>query len=379
MTATVHPSSTAAATTAAGHHAAAGKGSAHATTGNGADAFSELMEALAAFDPNGTGDAAALPDASTTTDRKPAAAGDDAATAPGKPPLAAGAAVPLPSALPAAMLAIANAAPAKGQAASAPASAGEGAGTEAIGGTAKRGRPTAAASEAQVDTALAAPAADGFATKLHAAKGEGAAAAAPGLGAASSGDARPAAAARAAHELAPAFALHAPAPVLPDAGAAPGAPVHQAALPSHPLDAAFGGDLAAEVQVMAQSGVQRAELRLNPADLGPVRIELALTAQTADIQFTAAHATTREGIEQALPQLRELLASSGLQLGQAGVGAGTGGQAGAESAWRERAPDAHPASGAGGRRGAIGGDLPAGAGVTAVAVRRGRGMLDLYA
>jgi flagellar hook-length control protein FliK len=158
----------------------------------------------------------------------------------------------------------------------------------------------------------------------------------------------------------------------PDAGAA--VPVHQAAIPSHPLDRAFGGDVAAEVQLMAEGGLQHAELRLNPVELGPVRIELTVNAGAADISFAAAHATTREGLSQALPALREMLASQGLQLGHAGVGAGTGGQGGHAdpSAWR--GPERSDRSGS--SRGATEA-APIAQGTAAV--QRGRGLLDLYA
>jgi flagellar hook-length control protein FliK len=124
---------------------------------------------------------------------------------------------------------------------------------------------------------------------------------------------------------------------------------------------AFAGDIAAEVKLMADNGLQRAELHLNPADLGPVRIELSISAQTADISFAAAHAATREGIEQALPALRELLAGQGLQLGQAGVGSGgTGQQAFAWEAAREAGAGASRAKA--GARGAGNGAAPTTAG-----------------
>jgi flagellar hook-length control protein FliK len=168
--------------------------------------------------------------------------------------------------------------------------------------------------------------------------------------------------------------LHAVAtqPTAAPAADAPTVPVHQSSLPSHPLDRAFAGDIAAEVKLMADNGLQRAELHLNPADLGPLRIELSISAQTADISFAAAHATTREGIEQALPALRELLAGQGLQLGQTGVGSGgTGQQAFAWEAAREQG-QARP-----GGAGAAG--VPGTAAPTTLAVRRNQGMLDLYA
>lgn len=151
--------------------------------------------------------------------------------------------------------------------------------------------------------------------------------------------------------------------------------VHQAAIPSHPLDAAFAGDIAAEVKLMAEGGLQQAELRLNPAELGPVRIQLTVHEGSADISFAAAHATTREGLSQSLPALRELLAGQGLQLGQAGVGAGPGGQGGNAdpSAWAPSSPST-PGSGAAG-----GAPDPGTAAAAPAPQRRVRGLLDLYA
>ena len=385
MTAAVPASPIAAAKAPAGSHAGASKGATPAAPATG-DAFAALMDALAAFEAPTVGDAAPGPatsaDAATTAEDATAADAGPAQAAPG---IAAATPLPLPSDLPAAMLAIANA-PVKGEGArhAMGTDATASAGTDSIGTADAPGRSGGARGAARTQAtmpgaaATADTAADDVAPKPHAVAAE--AGTATMVSAAARFEAQPTASARATHELAPAFALHGHAPTMPDPVAAPNAPVHQAALPSHPLDAAFAGDMAAEVRVMAQAGVQRAELHLNPADLGPVRIELSLTAQTADIQFTAAHATTREGIEQALPQLRDLLAASGLQLGQAGVGSGGQGMADG-SAWREQAREAQ-AQGRGpsaARPGAAGVDGVLGTSTHAASVRRGRGMLDLYA
>ncbi len=177
---------------------------------------------------------------------------------------------------------------------------------------------------------------------------------------------------------APGFHAQAHAAANPSSASTNAAPVHQAALPSHPLDTAFAGDLGAEVHWMVEAGVQQAELHLNPADLGPIRIQLSITAQTADISFAAAHATTREGISQALPSLREMLAGQGLQLGQAGVGAGSDG-----SAYAQAQPQPQPDTARAARAGATStGDtlgLASTRGTHSVVLRAGRGMLDLYA
>lgn len=73
------------------------------------------------------------------------------------------------------------------------------------------------------------------------------------------------------------------------------------------------------VVLMAGNKLQTAEIRLTPAELGPLRIQLAMEDGAANVSFQAQHAMTREAIEQALPRLREMLAENGLTLGEANV------------------------------------------------------------
>lgn len=113
------------------------------------------------------------------------------------------------------------------------------------------------------------------------------------------------------------------------------APVHQAALPSRPGEPAFATDLAAEVRVMVEGGLQEAELSLHPAELGPIQVQLRVNGGSADISLVAANGFTRDGLTQALPELREMLASHGLQLGQAGVDGGRDGRGFADAQPRQ--------------------------------------------
>jgi flagellar hook-length control protein FliK len=62
-----------------------------------------------------------------------------------------------------------------------------------------------------------------------------------------------------------------------------------------------------------------AEIRLNPAHLGPVGIEITYSDNQASVLVTAAQPATRDALEQALPQLRELLAQQGITLGESAV------------------------------------------------------------
>jgi flagellar hook-length control protein FliK len=109
------------------------------------------------------------------------------------------------------------------------------------------------------------------------------------------------------------------------------AAVQEAAAPGGPYpitvpvqDPYFADAFAERVTWLVREGLQSAELTLNPQDLGPIQIELALDGDAASIGVVAADPEARGAIEQALPRLREMLTSQGLQLGGAMIDAGTG-------------------------------------------------------
>ncbi len=84
-------------------------------------------------------------------------------------------------------------------------------------------------------------------------------------------------------------------------------------------DSGWDTAVAERVLLMTNNKLQNAELRLSPADLGPLRVELRIEDSTANVNFHASQAVTREALEQAIPRLREMLADSGLQLGRCDV------------------------------------------------------------
>lgn len=86
----------------------------------------------------------------------------------------------------------------------------------------------------------------------------------------------------------------------------------------------WNNDFAQKIVWLAHQQNQVAELRLNPAHLGPVEIMLSLSGEDnaqATAQFVSPHIAVREVIEAALPRLREMMAESGIQLGDVMVGA----------------------------------------------------------
>ncbi|MCK0715684.1 flagellar hook-length control protein FliK [Chromohalobacter sarecensis] len=85
--------------------------------------------------------------------------------------------------------------------------------------------------------------------------------------------------------------------------------------------AEWGQSLGQQVVRMAQRGDQQVELRLHPAELGPMSVSLKMNdQQQANLQFFSPHGAVRHALEAAIPQLREALADSGIALGETSVG-----------------------------------------------------------
>jgi hypothetical protein len=84
-------------------------------------------------------------------------------------------------------------------------------------------------------------------------------------------------------------------------------------------DSAWSAALGDRVLVMTGQQLQSAEIRISPAELGPITVHLSVDDGSADLTFHAHHPLTREAIEQALPRLRDMLNENGLSLGQATV------------------------------------------------------------
>lgn len=83
---------------------------------------------------------------------------------------------------------------------------------------------------------------------------------------------------------------------------------------------AFANELSQRVVVFAGQKVQRAEIAVTPAELGPITVSIEVRGQEATLAFAASSHATRAAIEDALPRLREMLSAQGLQLAGAHVG-----------------------------------------------------------
>lgn len=165
-------------------------------------------------------------------------------------------------------------------------------------------------------------------------------------------------------------------------GEAQAAPAAETATLSAPVHSpAFAEELAEQVAMWVgrarSEGPMTAELHLNPAEMGPIHIKIAVEGQAAQVDFAVAATETRQAIEGSLGALSSALSEAGLSLSGGGVsqqwaGAQQGGQPG-QPGWpgQTRGP---------GGRGDDGGGSEPGELRAVPAPRPGRpGGLDLYA
>jgi flagellar hook-length control protein FliK len=71
---------------------------------------------------------------------------------------------------------------------------------------------------------------------------------------------------------------------------------------------------------LAGQNIQQAEIQLNPKKLGPIQVEITTHHDRVDVSFAVQHPQTVHALQQTLPQLHDMLAQQGLNLGHASVG-----------------------------------------------------------
>jgi flagellar hook-length control protein FliK len=106
--------------------------------------------------------------------------------------------------------------------------------------------------------------------------------------------------------------------------------------------ASWDQTFAERIQWLVSHKLQGAQIKLNPAHLGPMEVRIQVQNDQASIHFTSAHAVVRDTLEAALPRLRDMLDGSGVEL----VDVDVSGESSAEqrSAPGEQGPgERHPA------------------------------------
>jgi flagellar hook-length control protein FliK len=143
----------------------------------------------------------------------------------------------------------------------------------------------------------------------------------------------------------------------------------QAALAAQVGTPAWNTELGQKIVWMIGDQQQVAELHVNPPNLGPLDIKLTIDGAQTTALFSSPHSAVREALEAALPRLREVLADSGIMLGNASVTADTprDGRAFAEQPRRSRGSGNHA------------GETPVEAPLAPPVITRSRSLVDLFA
>lgn len=132
-------------------------------------------------------------------------------------------------------------------------------------------------------------------------------------------------------------------------------------------------DFSERIVWAAKNDQQVAQINISPAQLGPVQITLNMNGDQASIAFASPHAEVRKAIEDAMPNLKEMLSTAGISLGQSNVGAQL----------QQQQRDTNPLFANGNRSTGETAILPpdshSGSISTGLPIQRGRGLVDLFA
>ena len=103
------------------------------------------------------------------------------------------------------------------------------------------------------------------------------------------------------------------------ATATPSTTVTTASLAAPVGSQAWANQLQQNVLQMVMHNQNEMTLRLHPAELGPLQVQLRVDDTTAQLNILTHSQQVRGALEQALPTLRETLANQGIQLGESNV------------------------------------------------------------
>lgn len=76
----------------------------------------------------------------------------------------------------------------------------------------------------------------------------------------------------------------------------------------------WGRELGGRVVWMTKQQVQTANIKINPAHLGPIEVRVEVKNDTASVSFISQHVSVRDVIESSVPRLREMLEENGINL-----------------------------------------------------------------
>ncbi|RUO75467.1 flagellar hook-length control protein FliK [Idiomarina seosinensis] len=89
--------------------------------------------------------------------------------------------------------------------------------------------------------------------------------------------------------------------------------------PFDPQQAEASQKLQERINIMLSKNIQRADIRLDPPELGQLQIRVNMNGEQASVQFQVQSQQAREAVESALPRLKEMLEQQGVALADTNV------------------------------------------------------------
>ncbi len=78
-------------------------------------------------------------------------------------------------------------------------------------------------------------------------------------------------------------------------------------------------EMSKQIVWMANQNIKAAEIRLNPANLGPIEVRLEINDDQINVALSSRHAAVREAMEMTMSKLREMLENDGLNLSDSNI------------------------------------------------------------
>lgn len=99
----------------------------------------------------------------------------------------------------------------------------------------------------------------------------------------------------------------------------PAATVPQTAVPVEVGRQGWSEQVMQRVMWMSAQNFSRAEIALDPPELGPLQVRVSAHGDQMTVAFTSAHGVVRDALDQGLPRLRDLMEQQGLNLADVDV------------------------------------------------------------
>ena len=77
--------------------------------------------------------------------------------------------------------------------------------------------------------------------------------------------------------------------------------------------------VAQQVMWMSSQHISKAEIALDPPDLGPLHVRISTHGDHTSVSFSSAHGVVRDALDQGLPKLRDMMQSQGINLADVDV------------------------------------------------------------